>query len=146
MKQKGSYILLISLDVKTHIQVGKLGELDFLPGHYLYCGSALNGLAKRIDHHLGTKKKLHWHIDYLLSSADVVEVWVNLSPQRMECQLAQAVLTLPGATVPVPGFGSSDCNCQTHLIGFSRKPGMAELQEIVGSAVTLELLVTPLYD
>lgn len=143
MISKGSYILLISLDAETRIPVGKLGEFEFLPGFYLYCGSALNGLSQRIDRHVSVNKKLHWHIDYLLLCARLDEVWAVFSSQRLECSLAQSILTLPGAMVPVAGFGSSDCKCRTHLVRICRKPEMAELQKIVGPEITLERLAIP---
>jgi len=54
------------LNRKQMIKVGALGEKCFDEGYYAYIGSALSGLKGRINHHLKTGKKLHWHIDYLL--------------------------------------------------------------------------------
>ena len=65
-KTSGSYILLLDLDNNLEIPVGKLGNISFQKGHYVYVGSALNGLDARIKRHLRKHKKIHWHIDYLL--------------------------------------------------------------------------------
>ena len=40
----GLYILPIRLEAPAHITVGALGEIAFLPGGYLYTGSARRGL------------------------------------------------------------------------------------------------------
>ena len=37
---------------------------------------------------------------------------------RRECETATTVAGLPGGTRPVPGFGSSDCRCRSHLVYF----------------------------
>ncbi len=38
-------------------------------------------------------------------------------PGGRECDLLARVLDIPGASVPVPGFGSSDCRaCPAHLV------------------------------
>lgn len=39
--------------------------------------------------------------------------------ERGECRLAAAYARLPGAKILVPGFGSRDCRCISHLIYFS---------------------------
>ena len=138
MYTKGSYVLLVFLDNRAFISVGRLGTFAFPRGYYLYAGSALGGLRGRINRHLKKQKKLHWHIDYLLVQARIVEVWVVFGVERLECLLAQAALNLPGATIPVAGFGSSDCRCRTHLSHFSQKPELEAFQAAVGQGVTLE--------
>jgi len=35
--------------------------------------------------------------------------WWTVSPERWECAWAEALSRLPGATVPLLGFGASDC-------------------------------------
>ncbi len=140
MHTKGSYILLIHLDNDASITIGKMGKFDFPGGYYLYAGSALGGLRGRIKHHLRKEKKLHWHIDYLLVQARIVEVWVVLAEERLECLLAQAARNLPGATIPVAGFGSSDCRCPTHLIHLPERPQLETFQTAVGRGITLEPL------
>ncbi len=95
--------------------VGRLGSFDFPAGLYLYTGSALNGLEGRINRHLRRDKKLHWHIDYLLGAAEVVEVWWMAGEERWECRWATAIRNRGGSLV-VTRFGSSDCRCPAHLL------------------------------
>ncbi len=109
---KGSYILLLELPKEERLAIGKLGVLDFPAGFYAYVGSALGGLRARVGRHLRKGKGLHWHIDYLLPWADISEVILLPSEQRLECALAQA---LAERFSFIPHFGSSDCRCQSHL-------------------------------
>lgn len=86
------------------------------PGFYVYAGSAFGpgGIRARVGRHLRADKKPHWHIDFL--SAQAVCVDVNTYPGGRECDLVAALLA-EGATVPVTGFGSSDCrDCAAHLV------------------------------
>ena len=112
---KGSYILAIRLEAGLRLSVGRLGTFDFPAGHYLYLGSALNGLKGRISRHLRREKKLHWHVDYLTAAAEVSQVWWVGDRVRRECAWAQAALQ-QGAVVVAPGFGASDCHCPAHLL------------------------------
>ncbi len=114
---RGTYALVLEVDREATLTVGSLGDVVFAPGRYVYCGSALGGLRARIARHLRVEKSRHWHVDYLLDVARVVEVWACESPERLECRLAAYLSSLPGASLPAPGFGSSDCRCLTHLIG-----------------------------
>ncbi|MFO8102484.1 MAG: GIY-YIG nuclease family protein [Dehalococcoidia bacterium] len=143
MNSRGSYLLLLYLDAGTRIAIGKLGRADFPAGYYLYAGSALGGLSPRINRHFRKEKKLHWHIDYLLFHAQILEVWGVYSNERVECHLARAALDLTGAAVPAAGFGSSDCRCRTHLVYLPDKPELATFQAIIGERVSLELLSSP---
>ena len=68
---KGTYCLLIKIEKPSNIKVGKLGLISFRRGYYVYVGSALNNLEKRINRHLKAKKKKFWHIDYLLENKNV---------------------------------------------------------------------------
>ena len=118
----GTYALVTCLNMKCTIQVGKLGLFQFLPGFYIYAGSALGGLAGRLKRHLRQEKKLRWHIDYLLQKAAVQEVWYTSSGQPLECAWNGIIAGLPDAVLPVAGFGSSDCRCRTHLTFFAVQP------------------------
>ena len=66
----GCYSLIIDLKRKKTIQVGKLGLAAFPTGIYVYTGSAMNGLGARLRRHCSRKKKIHWHIDHLLTLPD----------------------------------------------------------------------------
>ena len=109
---KGSYILVIELKKDKTIQVGKLGKIYFKKGIYAYVGSAFNGLEARINRHLRKTKKKHWHIDYLLDFAEVVDVFYKENEKKEECKIAKK---LEESSIPIPGFGCSDCICKSHL-------------------------------
>ncbi len=99
--------------------VGALGRHPFPRGLYLYTGSAQRNLYQRLRRHLsgpsGAAKKFHWHIDYLLAHARVRYVWAFAAPKEWECRLGGYIARMEGVRVPLIGFGSSDCKCETHL-------------------------------
>ncbi len=72
---KGTYLLLIKLPSDVNIQVGKRGLIHFSSGWYVYVGSALRGIERRVARHCSHNKKMHWHIDYLLESVSIVDVF-----------------------------------------------------------------------
>lgn len=115
--QGGTYCLIIHLDKEVEIRVGQLGAHTYKPGFYVYVGSALNGLKSRIDRHKSSNplKKKHWHIDYLLEHAVIVDVVSLTLDLRIECEVSRRVCSLNISHVPVSGFGSSDCSCASHL-------------------------------
>jgi Uri superfamily endonuclease len=130
---KGTYGLVLALDKETQITVGKLTSYSFPPGYYLYIGSALGGLYSRIGRHIHGGSKLHWHIDYLRQVARVVEVWYRISDERMECSWYHAAAGMPGAEMPVAGFGSSGCSCDSHLLHFTSRPSGKYFRQLLGS-------------
>jgi len=108
-----TYQLTIFVEQPANIQIGKLGFYKFQEGYYIYTGSARRNMIPRVTRHLNSlKKKLHWHIDYFLAHKFVRIVNVQFNA-RAECNLNQAC----SGEIPVPGFGSSDCNnsCSSHL-------------------------------
>ena len=109
---RGCYALLIELTESKGISVGKLGEFTFPKGSYVYVGSAMNGVESRIRYHLKKLKRPHWHIDYLLKQASVRRIAVYQTQERLECPIARA---LSQDFPSIPGFGSSDCKCRSHL-------------------------------
>ena len=109
---KGSYVLLIELPEEQTIAIGGLQDVCFPRGCYAYVGSAMGGVKSRVSRHLRRDKKPHWHIDYLLEKASVVDISVCQSEDRVECTIAQA---LGSQFDSIPGFGSSDCRCRSHL-------------------------------
>ncbi len=109
---KGAYALQINLDRNEEIRVGSLGILQFPRGHYLYIGSAMNGIEGRVKRHLRKTKKNHWHIDYLLNNAEVIKVYYKEGKKGLECSLAWQCRQ---EFLPIPKFGSSDCACTGHL-------------------------------
>jgi Uri superfamily endonuclease len=109
---KGSYVLLIELPEEQTITIGSLKAVHFHPGYYAYVGSALGGFKSRLNRHLKEDKRPHWHIDYLLPKASITDIIINETEDRVECALAQA---LKSQFDSIPGFGSSDCKCHSHL-------------------------------
>lgn len=109
---RGTYVLLIRVPYDSTLNIGELGKISFKAGYYAYIGSALGGLKKRVGRHLKKDKTLHWHIDYLLTRAQVVDVVQAQSETRKECEIARE---LDKYFPSVQGFGSSDCNCKSHL-------------------------------
>ncbi len=116
---RGAYCLVIRMDKDKDIRIGSLGNIHFPKGYYVYVGSAMNSLETRIARHLRTEKKKHWHIDYLLDEADVVDVLKIPSEKRIECDVAKFFASYGR---PIPRFGSSDCDCESHLFYFPKKP------------------------
>ncbi len=114
---KGTYCLIIEVKKKSTLKVGRLGQVEFKPGFYIYVGSALNSLESRINRHLSSKKKIHWHIDYLLvnSSSKIKEVIYSVGEEKIECSVASLILDKSST---VARFGSSDCRCKSHLFYF----------------------------
>lgn len=115
----GVYQLLIRVRHPTSISVGALDVCLFPAGWYVYTGSARGGLTQRISRHLRDDKRMHWHIDYLLSVAESVNAFVLPGRARSECRFHA---DLSGGEIIVPGFGSSDCHCRSHLAHFKRRP------------------------
>ena len=114
---KGTYCILIDLNSNQTISVGKLGEIDFQKGYYVYVGSALNSLEGRIKRHLSSEKKLHWHVDYLLDhdDAEIIDVLYAVDDSKFECKLADKIAE---KSVEINNFGCSDCKCDSHLFYF----------------------------
>jgi len=109
---KGSYVLLIQLPEAHTITIGSLKAIHFPGGYYAYVGSAMGGVKSRLSHHLKRSKKPRWHIDYLLQKAPITGIITCETEDRVECTIAQA---LKAKFDSIPGFGSSDCNCPSHL-------------------------------
>ncbi len=120
MDDRGVYLLLLELDRPQHLEIGRLGKVSFPAGHYVYIGSARRHLSARIARHLRRRKTLFWHIDYLRPHADRVQALPIRTPDDLECALAVDLRSL--ADDLIPGFGSSDCDCPSHLLYFATPP------------------------
>lgn len=112
VQRETSYQLLIDVPHPIAVTVGRLGRFSFPAGRYVYTGSARRNLDARIARHLRKHKALRWHIDYLLAAPGVRVLSVRHS-RREECALNRAT----AGSIPVPGFGASDCRagCGSHL-------------------------------
>ncbi|MDG5819214.1 GIY-YIG nuclease family protein [Natronococcus sp. A-GB7] len=128
----GTYVLAIDVERPLSLEVGALGECEFAAETYAYVGSAFGpGGFARLDRHRelarGERDVRHWHVDYLLGSeAASLEATVRFPDADRECDLAAS---LPGKAVP--DFGSSDCDCGSHLL---ETPGLETLLEAADDA------------
>jgi Uri superfamily endonuclease len=128
--QPGTYALILRALAAQDIQVGRLGRLAVLPGVYVYVGSAFGpgGLMARVGRHQRKPPALHWHIDYLRRVTELVEVWFTYDPIPREHEWADIFRNLPGAMIPLKGFGASDCRCKAHLFYFETEPSEDKLE------------------
>lgn len=117
----GTYALLLSCPRARTLRIGRLGDHRVPRGWYIYVGSAFGpgGLQSRCRRHLRPLNRRHWHIDYLRPAAFLTGLWFTTDPVPREHQWSEMIVDLPGASVPVPGFGSSDCRCRSHLFHFA---------------------------
>jgi Uri superfamily endonuclease len=119
--KRGAYVLYLDIALSLTLQVGSLGSSVFPAGRYAYVGSARRGIAARVSRHkqLAVEKagKIHWHIDYLLINRHAELAGEEALANEIECRVSKRIAAMRGVTVPVPGFGSSDCRagCRAHL-------------------------------
>lgn len=129
-KDRGSYLIVVLLSEDKDIAIGKLGDIPFKKGYYVYVGSAMANLTARIERHRRLRKNVHWHIDSLREEADFVSAYAIRSSDRLECRIAEAMSRI--AEWEIKGFGCSDCICPTHLFGFMNDPvGLPSFQKLL---------------
>ncbi|MEF8850868.1 MAG: DUF123 domain-containing protein [Haloarculaceae archaeon] len=87
---EGTDTLVAAFDGPATVEVGALGAVDF------ECDAR------------------HWHVDYLLGHPAAVARVVRTGGADVECPVGR---TLAAEFDPVPGFGASDCDCDSHLVG-----------------------------
>ncbi len=120
--EPGSYALHLIVREPIRLVIGRLGEFDFPADNYLYLGSARGpgGLRARLRHHARVAASPNWHLDWLRPHAVLAGCWYSTDGDSLECAWSQALLRLPGAIVPAPGFGAADCRsgCAAHLVAF----------------------------
>ena len=141
--ERGSYVLVLELKRLRVLTIGRLGEVTLPAGVYAYTGSAFGsgGLRSRLGRHLRGDGAKHWHIDYVRAVAKVQNCFYTVSDTRLECAWSQALAALPGATIPVPGFGSSDCRsgCGAHLIGLPQYTNVRRVLEAVAPSIVASI-------
>jgi sugar fermentation stimulation protein A len=120
LKDRGVYLLIIYLPQDKKIKIGNLEEIYFKEGYYVYIGSAKRGLSKRIERHKRKSKKLHWHIDYFLQKAKILNDIPIITNFKRECFLVEKILQISDNFIQK--FGSSDCSCISHLFYFKYNP------------------------
>ena len=124
--QPGTYALILRASRGRVVQIGRLGLFTIRPGSYVYVGTAFGpgGLRGRVSHHLRLASRPHWHVDYLRRGLEVSEVWYSHDPHRREHLWAALLRETAGCSVPVRGFGASDCRCECHLFFFDSPPSI----------------------
>lgn len=139
-RNKGTYVLVIRLAKNQKIKPGKLPESLYRKGIYLYVGRARTGLQARIERHLRRQKKMHWHIDYLLQKGEIQDIWIR-TLFFDECSIASRIRSFSPSSTSPKGFGSSDCQCPSHLFYFPPdKEGLDSLRKKIG------FVKVPVYD
>lgn len=130
-RERGTYLLRLRLEQPTTLSIGRLGRFAFPAGFYVYVGSAFGpgGLRGRLKHHLAPIPKPHWHLDYLRQAAPLEEIWCIARPEVLEHAWAALLHDLPGASLPAPRFGASDCRCPAHLFHYPARPDFADFYE-----------------
>jgi Uri superfamily endonuclease len=121
----GSYVLALYINMACPLprSLQRTSGMAMLPpGYYVYEGSAYGrgGMFARISRHLRPDKTQKWHIDYATCAA--VSLYVLPVIAAQECALCAAIQQDACFYVPVPGFGSSDCqHCPAHVQAFIPK-------------------------
>lgn len=116
----GNYVIAAVLHNEKSLEFKVFGLCRLPAGAYFYCGSAHGpgGLKARVERHLRKGIKKFWHFDQLKDFIDIRQVWWQLDVLNNECGIAQFIATQEGVSIPMPGFGASDCRngCQAHLL------------------------------
>lgn len=115
----GSYLLLLYLEAPLTIHIKKR-DWRLPAGLFVYAGSAHGpgGLKARLTRHFREGKKPHWHIDRITTEIRAMRALCYLA--NSECDLCTRLLASGLFSIPIPGFGSSDCkNCPAHFLEFS---------------------------
>lgn len=123
---KGVYCLISHLDTGSDIKVGRIGNMTFEKGFYIYVGSAMNSIESRVRRHVKKDKRLFWHIDYLLERASIVDILYIETEKREECAIARKLLR---KFIEIPAFGASDCKCPSHLF-YSKENPVKSLEDM----------------
>lgn len=143
----GIYALIFVIDRESTVQIGRLGVFKFSTGTYVYFGSAKGpgGLRARLSHHFSRKKRMHWHIDFLLASPYTrpLAAVYSLTGSLVECDLVEKALQLFSPEVSIKGFGSSDCRkgCPAHLLKGLSVNSVAEIFRSLGLRLSILILV-----
>jgi Uri superfamily endonuclease len=125
------YALLIRAEGST--QVGSLGLLEF-GGTYVYVGSARGRAGpRRIERHAdiaeGRREGRFWHIDHLLRLGQLEAIVSAETVERQECAVASRIAQV--AAEAVPGFGSSDCRCRSHLFRVDEHDAVSTVSRVM---------------
>lgn len=124
---KGSYFLVIWLGEDSRIKTKKK-TFELKRGYYVYVGSAMNSIEKRVERHFRQEKKSHWHIDFLLKDSELLSAYLIPCEKRLEEKLSNELSKFGKA---VKGFGASDLKIGSNLYYFGRKEPNEALRDIL---------------
>lgn len=120
---KGAYALVLYFTRPvTFVHQGRSCTLG--PGWLVYAGSAYGpgGVGARLRRHFRQDKKQHWHVDRLTTRADSLAAFALEGGS--ECAVVHRLLASGEFSVPIDGFGSSDCpSCRAHLLAWATEAG-----------------------
>ncbi len=131
LTNSGIYLLEFYFEKEIVLDLKISSNCKILPGYYFYVGSAQTNLKSRLNRHLRTNKKKHWHIDYLTTHQKIV--WKNIyilnnKRKEMECKLVSEISKNLNLELPIKGFGNSDCNkCTSHLLYSNKRNNYNQL-------------------
>lgn len=123
-EDRGCYILLIKLETNMTIPSGSLGDVTFKAGFFLYIGSGKKNLSGIVNRHLRKRKNIQRRVDYLIQAAEWVKGFPVYTDKDLECSIAQQISRL--ASEKIPHFGTSACDCGSHLFYFPKNPFSAQ--------------------
>ncbi len=122
--ESGIYFLLIHNPESREIST-RSRSFTVPRGYFVYVGSAQRNLSSRLKRHLSTEKNCHWHIDFLLRHARVIEIRIIREAEKsQESILAEKLAEI--ADFSIPGFGATDSPAAAHLLGFKAKSRIRE--------------------
>lgn len=131
----GLYLLILKLDKRRRIKVGRFPATYFEPGYYIYVGRAKRGLKGRIQRHLKKNNKIFWHIDYFTRYAPISQILIKPGAFN-ECAIARKLRSLiKQVTIPLRGFGASDCRCPGHLLHLPIAINLQNLTKSISSSM-----------
>jgi sugar fermentation stimulation protein len=116
----GSYMVVLQVPEEKNAYIGALGTITFVPGYYVYVGSAKRNLAARLARHRRVRKKMHWHLDYLRPITIVTATIPIRTADDLEHRLSHRLEDI--AERHIDHFGCTDCSCPSHLFYFTADP------------------------
>jgi Uri superfamily endonuclease len=126
ISEKGVYCLIFR-NGNSVLDAGRLKSIGFSEGYHVYVGSALgSGGLKRLKRHvllsLEKNKNPRWHVDYLSVSQEfeLISVVYAITDKAVECELSRELES--SLNNSISGFGSSDCDCSSHLFYSKKRP------------------------
>tara|TARA_R110002072_G_scaffold122455_2_gene256997 strand:+ start:1153 stop:1662 length:510 start_codon:yes stop_codon:yes gene_type:complete len=134
----GAYALVMDLDRRLALPIGRQQVHSLAPGRYLYAGSAYGpgGIRARVARHARRDKSLRWHVDHLTVAVGVS--WVVALPGGRECDIVATLIRDASIGQPIPGFGASDCRrCRAHLLALPKTFDAARLRAQLSQAFNL---------